>query len=359
MMSVNMVTADVSELIPEPGAKAGYTLWDQRQSKARLWALAAATLVFGLAYYPNFLELIAKWKEDPNYSHGFLVIPIAVWILWQRLTGAELEPSPGTVLRPWWGWVFLAAVLAGRAIAYEQNRTWLEDATILPAIACLTWAFGGWPLLHRAWPAIAYLVFMLPLPPSINNLVALPLQRIATSGSCFLLQLSGLWAIQHGNVIDLDTPHGMMPLDVALACNGLRMLMTMVATVMAIIILVPLPTWKRIVLLVSVVPIALLSNMIRIVTTGWCYYLITGSNAKEWAHDISGWLMMPMALVLVGIELLTLSWLVPKEDEPGDGDGRPILPMLTRSGSGEAQGRGNLSKKEAPPKVKTKDDELQ
>ena len=85
MMSVNMVTADVSELIPEPGAKAGYTLWDQRQSKARLWALAAATLIFGLAYYPNFLELIAKWKEDPNYSHGFLVIPIAVWILWQRL----------------------------------------------------------------------------------------------------------------------------------------------------------------------------------------------------------------------------------------------------------------------------------
>jgi exosortase len=212
--------------------------------------------------------------------------------------------------------------------------------------------------LHRVWPAIAYLVFMLPLHPSINNLVAMPLQRIATSGSCFLLQLSGMWAIQEGNVINLNTPHGMMPLDVALACNGLRMLMTMVATIIAILILIPLPSWKQIVLLVSVVPIALLSNVIRIVATGWGYYLISGSNAKEWAHDISGWLMMPMALVLVGIELLILSWLVPKEDEPGDGDGRPILRMLTNSGSGEAQGRGNLSKKEAPPKVKTKDDEL-
>ena len=64
----------------------------------------------------------------------------------------------------------------------------------------------------------------------------------------------------------------MGPLDVALACNGLQMLMTMAATVTATIIIIPLPTWKRIVLLASAVPIALLSNMTRIVTTGWCYY---------------------------------------------------------------------------------------
>ncbi|MFI5458446.1 MAG: exosortase/archaeosortase family protein [Isosphaerales bacterium] len=324
-----MIATDVSQSIPEPEPNAFYSLWDQRQSKARLWAFAAASLVFGLAYAPNFRVLIATWQEDPNYSHGFLVIPIAVWILWQCLAGAKPESTPGAVPAPWWGWVFLMAVLAVRAIAYEWNRLWLENATMLPAIACLTWTFGGWPLLHRVWQAIAYLVFMLPLPPDINNLIALPLQRLATSCSCFLLQLSGLWAIQEGNVINLNTPHGMMPLDVALACNGLRMLMTMVATVIAILILIPLPTWKRIVLLVSVVPIALLSNMIRIVTTGWCYYLITGPNAKAWAHDLSGWLMMPLALLLVVLELGILSWLVPDEDELGGGDVKSVLPMLT------------------------------
>jgi len=393
-------------------------------------------LVFGLAYAPNFRELIAIWWVDPNYSHGFLVIPIVVWILWQCLTsgcalrlmsslndvsgiptagesliivaavnnvlhfrlfngsgkmvvdtdekkltkqarlvedlrkqleslwppheltrsdkdrvvtavtsivghtiaGAKAEPSAGAVPAPWWGWVFLTAVLAVRAIAYERGLQWSENATILPVIACLTWAFGGWPLLRRVWIAIAYLVFMLPLPPSINNLIALPLQWIATSGSCFLLQLSGSWAIQRGNVIDLDTPHGMMPIDVVLACNGLRMLMTMVATVIAIIILIPLPTWKRIVLLISVVPIALLSNMIRIVTTGWCYYLISGPSAKGWAHDVSGWLMMPLALTLVVLELIIMSWLVPDEKEPGDGDAGPILLMLT-----EGRGKKKMS----------------
>jgi exosortase len=277
--------------------------------------------------------LIETWQK-PDYSHGFLVIPIAVWILWQRLTGAEPEPSPGAVPAPWWGWVFLTAVLAVRAIAYERNQQWFENATILPAIACLTWTFGGWPLLRRVWMAIAYLVFMLPLHDSINNLIALPLQRIATSGSCFLLQLSGRWAIQEGNVINLNTPHGMMPLDVALACNGLRMLMTMVATIIAVLILTPLPTWKRIALLVSGVPIALLSNMIRIVTTGWCYCLIgmwpfTGPHANQRAHDWPGFLMMPVALALVGLELGILSWLVPKEDESGGEDEKPMLSMLT------------------------------
>ena len=82
-----------------------------------------------------------------------------------------------------------------------------------------------------------------------------------------------MWVIQEGNVINLSTAHGMERLDVALACNGLRMLMTMAATVMATVILIPLPNWKRIVLLLSIVPIALVSNMARIVATGWCYYL--------------------------------------------------------------------------------------
>jgi exosortase len=327
MVSVNMIATDVSQSIEIPGAIAFQTLWHQGRSKARPWALAAATLVFSLAYFQTFRTLITTWWEDPNYSHGFLVIPIAVGILWQRLAGVKPETSTVEVLAPWWGWISLMAVMAVRAMAYEWNSQGLENITILLAIACLTWTFGGWPLLRRSWLAIAYLLFMFPLPATINNLVALPLQRIATTGSCFLLQLSGRWAIQDGNVINLSTPKGPVPLDVALACNGLRMLMTMVATVIAIVILVPLPIWKRIILLITAVPIALLSNIMRITITGWCYYLFQGPNFKEWAHDVSGWLMMPLALALVGLELGILSWLVPAEDAPREGDDKPMLWM--------------------------------
>ena len=98
------------------------------------------------------------------------------------------------------------------------------------------------------------------------------------TSSHFLLQLTGMWVIQEGNVINLSTPHGMERLDVALACNGLRMLMTMAATVMATVILLPLPNWKRIALLLSIVPIALVSNMARIVATGWCLLPVRGTR---------------------------------------------------------------------------------
>ena len=122
--------------------------------------------MLGLAYAPNFRDLYSIWNADPNYSHGKLVIPIALFILWRRLSETSAEPSPTAVPAPWWGWVFLTAILAVRAIAYEQNSQWVETATLVPAIACLTWTFGSWPLLRRVWPAIVFLVFLLPLPRS-------------------------------------------------------------------------------------------------------------------------------------------------------------------------------------------------
>ena len=324
-MIPNMVATDLSRSIRNPGSDSLYTLWEQCPSK--LWVLGAVTLVLGLAYAPNFRALFSKWSDDPSYSHGYLVIPIALVILWQRLSDPKPEssktssrerpanpgwqPLSGTHLAsfssatpaPWWGWIFLIAVLAMRAVAYERSFEWVETATILPVVVGLTWTLGGWPLLRRVWPAIVFLVFMLPLPQSIDNSITLPLQGLAASGSCFLLQMSGLWAVQDGNVIRLSTPGDVIvPLDVAIACSGLKMLMMLTATIVATIVLISLPTWKRICLLLSVVPIALFSNMIRIVATGWCYYRITGPSSKEWAHDISGWLMMPLALVLVALE---------------------------------------------------------
>jgi exosortase len=302
------------------------------------WTLAAALLVLGLVYIPNFRDLSSYWLSDPNYTHGPLVIPIAAIILWRRFSTTTEKLTPNANARAYWGLLFLAVVLALRVIAYEENMQWSEDATLVPAIACLTWIFGGWPLLRLAWPALAFLLFMFPLPQAINNLISLPLQQIATAGSCFLLQLSGIWVIQDGNTIHLTTQtHEIERLEVAAACNGLSMLMTLAATVTATIILIPLPNWKRVVVLLSAVPIALVSNILRIVATGWCYSYIAGPTLKKWSHDVSGWFMMPLALVLILLELGILSWLVPRES-PGE----VILPALVGGTKKSAREFGEL-----------------
>jgi exosortase len=335
----NTVAASLSRPDKASATERPPTIGDRlRKMHPRVWALAIGMAALGWAYWPNFQYLYSIWDFEPNYSHGKLVIPIALVILWQRLADTKVR---WTVSRgPWWSWVVLVLILAARILAYENYSLWMETATFVPAVACLMLTLGGWPLLQRGWPAVVFLLFMLPLPQSANSMVSLPLQRVATLGSVFVMQLTGLLARAEGNVILVDLAHNPKQLEVALACNGLSMLMTLAATVTATVILIPLPAWKRLVVLASALPIALVSNIIRIVATGWCYHLIQGEKAKEYAHDWSGLLMMPLALVLVGVEVLVLSWLAADSEmaaEAAAAARRPIAPVLPRTGKDKAK----------------------
>jgi exosortase len=273
------------------------------------WYVAPAivAVVLGWSYAPNLRNLVAIWNQDPNYSHGFLVIPVALVIAWRRWAEAESPP----ITPSWWGWLALVGVLAVRAVCYERGAEWTETATLLPVIACLALAACGWPLLGRIWPAIGFLVFLLPLPQGINSILAQPLQHLATLGSCALMKLTGLWVVAEGNVILV----GGDQLEVAAACNGLSMLMCLAATVAAMTVLVAMARWKRVVLFLSIIPIALISNIFRISATGWCYHLFGADVGGHFAHDAAGWLMMPVALALVGLELGLLAWLVIEVEE--------------------------------------------
>ena len=108
------------------------------------------------------------------------------------------------------------------------------------------------------------------------------------------------------------------------------MLMTLAATVTATLFLIELPNWKRIVVLLSALPIALLSNIIRIVSTGLCYRFINDAATRKFAHDLSGWLMMPLALVLVFAELLLLAWLAGDGESPESRD-QIVIPAISDS----------------------------
>jgi exosortase len=266
------------------------------------------------SYLPSVRELIRIWWDEPNYSHGFLVAPISAAILWQRreqLATMALRPSVA-------GWAALLGLLAFRAYLYEKNEMWMEQATIPVCAAALVLAFGGWRLLWWALPGLAFLFFMLPLPPRINVIMAGPLQTMATVASTVLLQTTGLPVLAEGHVIYI----GRQPLEVARACNGLSMLLSFVTLITAVTILVRTrPLWTRIVLMLSTVPIALVANILRIAATAWAYHFLGHDFGERVAHDVAGWLMMPIALGLVWIELKVLDWLV-IEERPAE---RPTL----------------------------------
>jgi exosortase len=282
--------------------------------------VAAPAAALGWSYAASFAELARRWAADPNYSHGYLVGPIALAILWQRrgrLQPDRVTPSPA-------GWAALVGVLALRAALYERNEQWLEMATIPVVVAALALALGGRHLLAWALPAIGFLGFLLPLPPRVNALLAYPLQRLATLVSVAGLQALGLPALAEGNVIFV----GPDPLEVARACNGLSMLLSFLTLIAATVLLVPMPRWERVVLLLSAVPIALVSNVLRIIVTALGYAAFGPRALERYAHDPAGYAMMPLALALTFLELRLLRWLVVEElDEP-----LPVIPAVGPSG---------------------------
>jgi exosortase len=268
--------------------------------------LIAVISMLGWAYDHVLRSLYAAWNQ-PEYTHGFLVLPIAGVILWKLWPGPDDEQP-----RLWWpGWAVVVAGLAARVYFDERGQTWLESLTLLFVIIGLALARVGWRAMIKVWPAFAFLIFLYPLPPQINSALTQPLQSLATTLSCGLLRLTGLWVMPEGNVIMV----GSQRLEVAVACNGLSMLMSLAATVAATASLVPMASWKRILLLLSIIPIALASNVLRIAATAWCYYQFGADVGSKYAHDLAGWLMMPVAMLLVALELGIASWLIVESDE--------------------------------------------
>jgi len=274
--------------------------------------LAAAAVVgvaFVWSYWPTLGELVAAWNRDPDYSHGYLVAPLAICFLWAR---RDLFPgfSGG---RGWPGLVLLALALAIRAFAGLIRLDSLDGYSILLWAAGVVWLFAGPRVLGWSLPSVLFLAFMVPIPYRAERMLSLPLQRVAAKMSSWMLQFLGIPCFADGNVIRLAG----YPLEVERACSGLRIFIGIVALAFAYIVLMRPPIWERLVLLLSVLPIALLANAVRIVGTGVCYHWASEEAARRFSHDTAGLVMIPLAAGMFALVLLYLRKLV-FEVEVGD-----------------------------------------
>jgi exosortase len=270
-------------------------------------ALACVATLAGLTagFLPTIMELIRTWNSEADYSHGFLVAPIALLLLWLRR-----DAFPNQREAPAWGGLVLLA--AGVAIALIGKRLVLSP---LAGWALILWLGGAvWLLAGRrvfwwASPGLAFLFFAVPLPYRVEQIVSSQLQRISTIIGNWVLQFCGQPAVAVGHTIHLNG----YAFDVENACSGLRMFVGTAALAFAFCVAIRRTWWHKGLLLLAFPVVAIAANALRVATTALLFQYTSSEAAHRFAHDFAGWAMIGVATVLFGLVALYLRYLIIEE----------------------------------------------
>ncbi len=287
------------------------------------WGLIlAVVLLVGItawSYWPTMADLFATWQTDEDYSAGQLV-PLVVAFLFLRDRKA-LREYP---FAPCWigGSALLILAEIGRVYGFLSFRSSPERYALVFIVAGLVLLVAGWQVFRRVLWILLFSLLMVPLPSLLHNLISTPLQKVATTGSVFLLEVFGIPVSQQGNVVTLN---GDTPIAVAEACSGLRLLMAFIIVAAFIAYMVKRPRWQKGVLLLSSIPVAVVCNMVRIFATAVLMLYVNAEVAQKFFHDFAGYAMMPIAVMLLFSEIWLLDRII--VPEPPSRQGRASAPI--------------------------------
>ena len=287
-MSTAALTADTQRLGPWRAWTANW-----RRLFGPVLPLAAC---LAWAYWPTLVDMAERWLNDPQYTHGWLVPAFSAYLLWSR---RPLIPMSEAAHRQRvWGFGILVLATALRLAGAVLFLPWLDAISLLPSLAALVVLLGGWAVIRWSWPAIAFLAFMPPLPYRLHSRSA-GRQQIATRASTYLLQTVGVPATAEGNVIILNTTR----LGVVEACSGLSMLVTFFALATAVALRRPTPLAGQ-----AVDRRQRGADRGRVecrpdYSDGRAFRSGARPSRQLVFHDLAGWLMMPVALAMLGAEL--------------------------------------------------------
>lgn len=260
--------------------------------------IALVGVIIGWSYWPVFAEMANKWSIDPQYSHSYLVPLFSLVLLWKNNFFRALIPTWS-----FWGIAALTIGIVMRIVGAMYYFDWIEAVSLIPMLTGTVLLMAGHQGYSKSWKAIAFLFFMIPLPYRIETGLSQPLQRMATIGSTYVLQTIGRPAFAEGNIIVINDAR----IGVVDACNGLGMFLLFFAMATGVALVVQRPLWEKILLVASAAPIAVGVNIVRIVVTSILHETVNSPRIDALAHDFAGWLMMPLALVALGLELKILS----------------------------------------------------
>ena len=264
-------------------------------SARRWWLWIMAGLVTGLIaslYYRILPDMAKDWWEDPGASHGMLIPPVALYIAWIRRDLTLAAPAFPDMRGLW---LTLSACLM-LVVGILGAEYFLTRASFVLLLGGVIWTFWGAPRFRTLLFPLVLLLTMVPLPQVTYNMLAAPLQLLASSVATSLVQALGIAVYQDGNVIHLAG----ISLGVAEACSGLRSLSSLVTAALMVGFLQCTRVRTRVLLVLLSVPVAIGMNVLRVTGTA----LIAEYNqqyALGYYHSFSGWLVFLAGFGIVAL----------------------------------------------------------
>ena len=286
------------EELASPSAAARPSALGASRPRAETTAAVALGVAALALYLPVLRDLVSVWLRVTYYSYGFLVPLFSAYLAreaWNASDGAPPRPAPAGLLVTAAGLTTLALGIAADSLSLRA----LSLPGVLLGLVLLT--LGPAHARRLAFP-IGFLVFMAPLPEGALPALSLPLQRLAALVAEHALGALGVAVTRDDLYLRLPS----VTLHVTEACNGLRNMMLFIAVCSAVAFTVKRPLIEKAIIMLSAVPIALIANLVRITATAVLHSMSHHELANTTYHDLAGWFMMPLAVVLLWVELAIL-----------------------------------------------------
>lgn len=249
--------------------------------------------LFLWSYWPVIPTLVKQWYEEDQYSHGFLIPPIAAWLIWSKR--AELARQPLTPA--YTGLVGMALAIAMYVAGIVGADLFFQRLSMVGMVASGVLFVAGWSVFRIIAFPIGYLLLMVPLPGIMFNAIAFPLQLLAAQIAGGVLQTCNIPVFREGNVLHLAAAS----LDVEEACSGVRSLLSLTALALLMTHLSGKSRAGKIAILVLIVPVTIAANVARVAVTGFIAHYVSTEAALGTFHDLAG---MVVFLVAAGLLIL-------------------------------------------------------
>ena len=302
-MSENQTIQEVPESVVDPTLQ-------PRQERLLSWGMFGIFMLVLIGAYWNMLVTAASLWQDDLYSHGYLIPLLSIVLL-------VLRQQPLRRVKNKERYIGLGIIVFATLIRIFLNSVeTLDQWTFVIAFVGVLMFVGGKSMLRWAGPVAFLLIFMFP-PDAVTPLILDPMQHFATTLSVVVLKIFGFAVIQDGNTITTSTT----TIGIVEQCSGLRMTTIFLALSIALVLINERAWWENVVILVMAVPIALITNVTRIVVTGMIFtFFPENETIHKWVHDGAGICMVPIAIgLLIGLQAILSHIFVLREESEESG----------------------------------------